>query len=58
MSETTRKELADGVVEVEKIKPGWLLVQIGRGRYTKRFNLRYEEAAQLHAKLDEFLPSE
>lgn len=42
-----KQELPDGVVMVTKIKPGWLLVQIGRARYTKRFNLTFGEAAQL-----------
>ena len=36
-----------GIVQVEPHGDGWLLVSIGRARYTKRFNLSSSEAVQL-----------
>lgn len=50
-----REQLDEGVIKVTRIKPGWLLVEIGRTRYTKRFNLRYSEAAQLRDLFEENL---
>lgn len=51
----SREEVAEGVVQVTIIKTGWFLVEIGRARYTKRFNLAVSEASQLRDLLDEQL---
>jgi hypothetical protein len=54
VNETT--DVPDGQVVVqEHDKDGWLLVEIGRGRYVKRFNLRDTEARQLVALLTKHL---
>ena len=55
-SEASKHELSAGEIMVQRTKPGWLLVEIGRGRYTKRFNLRDGEATELVMKLSEMLP--
>lgn len=40
-------DLEPGQVTVTPHGDGWFLVQVGRARYTKRFNLSVDEAAQL-----------
>jgi hypothetical protein len=44
------EDLAPGTVRVQA-DHGWLFVEIGRGRYVKRFNLSTDEAAQLAVQL-------
>lgn len=49
------KDLPPGQVDVSPHGQGWLLIQIGRGRYTKRFNISVGEAAELVRALEEHL---
>lgn len=49
-------KIAAGIVAVESRPGGWLHVQVGRGRYVKRFNLSHAEAAQLLEQLSALLP--
>lgn len=47
--------IADGLVRTTPLPNGRLLVEIGRARYVKRFNLAPAEAAQLHEQLGPYL---
>lgn len=51
-----KHNLPPGAVTVQRVRDGWLLVEVGRGRYVKRFNLRDSEAIELVMKLSEALP--
>jgi hypothetical protein len=41
------REVPAGAIEVERLHDDWLMVAIGRGRKTKRFNLTRGEVAEL-----------
>jgi hypothetical protein len=56
MTTATAAELPQGTMTIELTPSGYLLVQIGRKRYTKRFNLSLAEAQQLLDQLSEQLP--
>ncbi|MDA8318847.1 MAG: hypothetical protein M0030_03400 [Actinomycetota bacterium] len=43
----TKIDVQPGLVVIEPNGAGWYLVQIGRGRYTKRFNLSDSEMRQI-----------
>jgi hypothetical protein len=47
--------LSNGDVHVQRHGKGWILAEIGRGKYVKRFNLREEEAMELVRQLVELL---
>ena len=52
MSNGMTRDIPTGQVEITPHKGGeWFLVQIGRGRYTKRFNISRAEAEQLLSEL-------
>ncbi len=48
---TAAQDLAPGIIVVERTASGFYLVQIGRTRYTKRFNLSKAEAQELIEQL-------
>jgi hypothetical protein len=50
-------EPAAGEVLITDQPHGRYLVEIGRGRYVKRFNLSHDEAAQIAAMLAAKLPA-
>jgi hypothetical protein len=51
-------EIERGNVLIERTKDGWILCQIGRARYVKKFNLRDSEARQLIEQLSALLASQ
>lgn len=52
------REVPAGQVDIAPHGTGWYLVQIGRGRYTKRFNLSDNELRQIAAWADADMPRE
>jgi hypothetical protein len=51
-----RPDLLPGELKVSEHKDGtWLLVEIGRGRYTKRFNVSRTEAGELLREIERVL---
>lgn len=51
-SEAVKKDVPEGQVTLTSLGAGWWLVQIGRARYVKRFNLSDAEARQLRDLLN------
>lgn|SRR5215467_2167589 len=56
MGRAETSELADGTVTVQPHGGGWYLVQVGRRRGTRRFNLTADESAALVAELCRTVP--
>jgi hypothetical protein len=54
-AETDIRIVADGQIRTTPQRNGRLLVEIGRGRYVKRFNLSRAEAEQLAPLLASYL---
>jgi hypothetical protein len=54
---SNRPEVPTGQLKVTPLRAdaSWLLIEIGRGRYTKRFNLSREEATLLLDELAEVI---
>lgn len=48
--------LPEGQVLVGRLDSEWYMIQIGRARKVKRFNIRDSEARQLIEQLKELLP--
>jgi len=46
-----RQQVPAGQIVVTPHEGGWFLIQIGRARYTKRFNLSRAEASELVDRL-------
>lgn len=53
--EVETADVPTGQVRVDPHGSGWYLIQIGRGRYTKRFNLSDAEIRQLIDKFADVL---
>lgn len=53
----TPHNLQPGELLVTPHGEGWFLVEIGRGRYVKRFNISHAEAVLLAERLEEQLPA-
>jgi hypothetical protein len=55
-TDITKLPPPDGVVRMTPQSGGKYLVEIGRGKYTKRFQLSHAEATQLYSQLPAIVP--